>query len=339
MPRTARLDAPGVLHHVIIRGIERMKIFRNDKDRDDFIERLAVLWPATQTICYAWAFMSNHAHFLFRTGTMPLSKLMRRLLTGYVIGFNHRHRRSGQLFQNRYKSIICQEETYLRELVRYIHLNPIRAGIVQSLDELKSYKYCGHSSLMGKAKREWQETDYVLGYFGEGIREARKGYESFVEEGVKQGRRKELTGGGLIRSLGGWTEARDALKGGVHIMSDERILGDSDFVDSVISQSEEHYERRHRLKRQGYDLDRVAERVAEVLKMKPDEVFGKGRQDRKVKARSLLCFWAARELGISHTALAKTLEMSLAGVGFSVERGECIAKEGKFLLERQVVKF
>ncbi len=334
MPRTARLDAPGVLHHVMIRGIERRKIFRSNKDREDFIERLAILCPETQTICYAWAFMPNHAHFLFRTGKKPLSRLMRRLLTGYVIGFNHRHDRSGQLFQNRYKSIICQEETYLRELVRYIHLNPIRAGMVQTLDELKNYKYCGHSSLMGKAKREWQDTDYVLGFFGKGKAKARKEYESFVKEGVTQGRREELTGGGLIRSLGGWTEARDALKGGVHVMSDERILGDSDFVDSVISQSQEHYERKHKLRRQGYDLTRIAERVSEVLGIEPNEVFSKGRQDRKVKARSLLCFWAARELGMSHTALAKVLEMSLAGVGFSVERGESIAKKGNYSLER-----
>ncbi len=117
-------------------------------------------------------------------------------------------------------------------------------------------------------------------------------------------------------------------------MSDERILGDSDFVDSVISQSEEHYERRHKLRRQGYDLDRIAERVSEVVGMELDEVFSKGRQDRKVKARSLLCFWAARELGMSHTALAKKLEMSLAGVGFSAQRGESMAKKGNYSLER-----
>jgi putative transposase len=219
-------------------------------------------------------------------------------------------------------------------LVRYIHLNPIRAGIAQTLDELRSYKYCGHSALMGNTKREWQDTNYVLGYFGTSKGNARKEYESFVKDGLTQGRREELTGGGLIRSLGGWTEAREVLKGGVHIMSDERILGDSDFVDSVLSQSEEHYERRHRLRRQGYDLDRIAERVSEVLGMKPDEVFSKGRQDRKVKARSLLCFWAARELGLSHTALAKKLEMSLAGVGFSVERGESIARMGNYSLEK-----
>ena len=334
MPRTSRLDAPGVLHHVMIRGIERRKIFRNNRDREDFIERLSNLCPSMKIHCYAWAFLPNHAHFLFRSGQESLSKLMRRLLTGYVIGFNRRHKRRGQLFQNRYKSIICQEETYLQELVRYIHLNPIRAGIVRTLDELKSYKYCGHSVLMGKVKMEWQDTDYVLGYFGQSKGKARKGYESFVKKGFSQGRKNELTGGGLIRSLGGWIEARDILKSGVHIMSDERILGDSDFVDSIISQSEEHYERRHRLKRLGYDLDRIAERVAEVLGIEPDEVYSKGRQERKVKARSLLCYWASRELGISHTALARKLEMSLANIGFSVERGELIAKGCNYSLEK-----
>ena len=333
MPRTARLDAPGVLHHVMIRGIERRKIFRNDKDREDFIERLETLCPATEISCYAWTFMSNHAHFLFRTGTTPLSRLMRRLLTGYVIGFNHRHKRRGQLFQNRYKSIICQEDFYLKELVRYIHLNPIRAGIINRLDELKSYDYCGHSSLMGKKKRKWQDNDYVLSYFGKRESQARKGYESYVNKGLQQGRRRELTGGGLIRSLGGWTEVkRGSLKGRDHVMSDERILGDSDFVDSIISQSEEQYERRYELKRQGFDLDRIAARVAEVLNMDQDEILSKGRQRRKVKARSLLCFWAARELGMSLTALARKLEMGISGVGFAVERGELIAKKRDLML-------
>jgi putative transposase len=337
MPRTARLDAPGVLHHVMIRGIEGRNIFRTTKDRNNCVERRENLCPEMQIPWYAWACMPNHAHVLFRTGTEPLSRLMRRLLTGYVIGFNHRHGRRGQLFQNRYKSIICQEETYLRELVRYIHLNPIRAGIIQSLDELQNFTYCGHSVLMGKTKRDWQDTEYVLGYFGKSKGKARKEYESFVKAGLNQGRSEELTGGGLIRSLGGWTEAREVVKRGVHIMSDERILGDSDFVDSIISQSDEHYERSYRVRRQGYDLDRIALRVSELLGMKPDEVFSKGRQDRKVKARSLLCFWAARELGLPHTALAKKLEMSLANVGFSVERGESIAKEGNYSLEIEVI--
>jgi REP element-mobilizing transposase RayT len=126
MPRTAKLDAPGVLHHAIIRGIERKKIFRDNQDRDSFLDRLAQIISESKTACYAWTLMSNHAHFLLRTGKVGLSDLMRRVLTGHAVNFNRRHKRHGQLFQNRYKSIICQEDAYLKELVRYIHLNPLR---------------------------------------------------------------------------------------------------------------------------------------------------------------------------------------------------------------------
>lgn len=105
MPRSARLDA----------------------DREDFLDRLPTLLPATETACFAWALMPDHAHLLFRTGATPIATLMRRLLTGYAVSFNRRHSRRGQLFQNRYKSILCQEDACLTELVRYIHLNPLRA--------------------------------------------------------------------------------------------------------------------------------------------------------------------------------------------------------------------
>jgi REP element-mobilizing transposase RayT len=186
MPILARLDAPGVLHHIIIRGIERRKIFRDDKDRDNFIDRLSDLLPVTQTTCYAWAFIPNHAHFLFRSGG-EISILMRRLLTGYAIYFNRRHRRHGQLFQNRYKSIICQEDMYFRELIRYIHLNPLRAKIVSDIKELNKYPYSGHSVLMGRIKHEWQGTEYVLSYFGKKVSESRKAYLSYVKKGIDQG--------------------------------------------------------------------------------------------------------------------------------------------------------
>ncbi len=178
MPRLARLDAPGVLHHIMIRGIERRNIFYTDNDREDMLDRLSILLPETRTYCYGWVLIPNHAHFLLRTGQVPLATVMRRLLTGYVVSFNRRHKRTGQLFQNRYKSIVCQEDIYLRELVRYIHLNPLRSGIVSDLAELDRYAYCGHSVLMGKKRRRWQDVDYVFGYFGDTHRRARKEYYS-----------------------------------------------------------------------------------------------------------------------------------------------------------------
>jgi len=260
MPRLARLDAPGVLHHIIIRGIERRKIFRDNKDRDNLVERLEHLIPATNTACYAWAFLSNHAHFLFRSGDAGLSTLMRRLLTGYAVSFNRRYKRHGQLFQNRYKSIICQEDAYLKELVRYIHLNPLRARVVSDISGLNRYAYCGHSVLMGEREYTWQDTRYVLGYFGKKLNNARKSYFSHVKAGLEQGRRPELVGGGLIRSLGGWDEVkRIRLRGQDRLKGDERILGDSDFVMDVLSEGNEKYNRQYELKSLGYDLKMIGE--------------------------------------------------------------------------------
>ncbi len=333
MPRLARLDAPGVFHHIIIRGIERRKIFRDNRDRENFLERMGNLLLETKTGCYAWAFLQNHAHFLLRTGEVPLATVMRRLLTGYVVSFNRRHKRHGHLLQNRYKSIVCQEETYLQELVRYIHLNPLRAGVVPDLAALNSYPYCGHSALMGRRKRPWQNVDYVLHSFGKRVRRARKEYFLYVEAGVERGRRPDLVGGGLVRSLGGWAEAEKLrLKSQDHIKSDERILGDSDFVDSVLAQAEEPYTRQCALRRRGYDLEKIAERVAEIYGIKVGEVFAKGRQQRRVSARSLFCFWAVREMGNSLASLAIRLGMSPAGIGYAVQRGEAIAHENGYQL-------
>ena len=113
MPRKARIDNPCALHHIIVRGIERRKIFEDDIDRVNFLERLGKVLSETSSKCFAWALIPNHFHLLLRTGTCPLPTVMRRLLTGHAMNFNRRHRRSGQLFQNRYKSILCQMDTYL----------------------------------------------------------------------------------------------------------------------------------------------------------------------------------------------------------------------------------
>lgn len=333
MPRSARLDAQGVLHHVIIRGIERRYIFRDDKDRNNFLERLSELVPKTNTACYAWVLMPNHAHFLLRTGDMGLSTLMRKLLTGYAVSFNRRHRRHGQLFQNRYKSIICQEDIYLKELVRYIHLNPLRAKIVPDISELNKYDYCGHSVLMGKKKCPWQDTGYVLSYFSRRLGEATRRYYAYVEQGIGKGRRPELVGGGLIRSLGGWAEVKKIRsRGQDRLKGDERILGESDFVMEVLSQANEKFSKEYELKRLGYDLERVEQRVADLYGIDKKELYSKGRQKKKAEARSLLFYWAVRELGISGTFLANRFGMSQSGVVYATNIGEKVAKKKYYRL-------
>jgi len=331
MPRQARLDAPGILHHVIIRGIERRYIFKDDQDRQDLLDRLETLLSETRISCYAWALMSNHAHFLFRTGDVPLSTLMRRLLTGYVVRFNRRHRRHGQLFQNRYKSIICQDDLYLRELVRYIHLNPIRAKIVSGLSALDTFKYSGHSALMGKKIRKWQDTKYVLGCFGKTIRQARKHYRTYVEKAIDQGRRPELVSGGLIRSLGGWKALKKTRKK-ERIKSDQRILGESEFVSEVLKQADEQYERYYELRTKGYSLKTVEERVCEIYELHLDDIYSKTRVKAIADARALLCYWAVDHLGYKLTDMAKRFGMTGPGVGYAVRRGRKIAEDNRFRL-------
>jgi putative transposase len=333
MPRLARLDAPGVLHHIIIRGIERRKIFRDDKDKDNLVDRLSILLPETQTTCYAWALLSNHAHFLFRSGSSGISTLMRRLLTGYAIYFNRRYRRHGQLFQNRYKSIICQEDIYFKELVRYIHLNPLRAKIVSDIKGLNKYPYSGHTVLMGKKKREWYDAKHVFSYFGKKVSDSRTRYLSYVKEGIDQGRRPELVGGGLIRSLGGWSAVRKLrLKGQDRVKGDERILGDGEFVTTLLSEANERLDRGYELKGLGYDLKKIGQRVSKIYGIEIEEIYSRGRRKVQVKARDLLCYWAVRELGMSCTDVAKRLGMSQPGAGYAVSRGEKIAKKYKYQL-------
>jgi len=326
MPRKARIDAPGALHHIIIRGIERRRIFSDDQDRDNFVERLGDIVTETQTCCFSWALIPNHAHILLRTGQTPIATVMRRLLTGYAVSHNRRHRRHGHLFQNRYKSILCQEDTYLQELVRYIHLNPLRAKIVKTLKESDKYPYSGHSVLMGKITRDFQDTDYVLRLFGKKVSAARKAYRTYVEKGIAQGRRPELVGGGLICSAGGWSVIKTMRRVQDHMKSDERILGDGDFTQSVLDEAKERLENRYRLQAQGYDLEKVTIRVSSELGIDPEQVWRAGKHPITVKASSLLCYWAVRRLGFSATELSKKLGVSQPSVSISVKRGEKIAK-------------
>lgn len=333
MPRSARLDAPGVLHHVTIRGIRSRSIFKDDRDRENFLERLGKLLQETRTACYAWALLPDHAHLLLRTGSVPLATVMRRLLTGYVVSFNHRHRRHGELLQDRYKSVVCQKNPYLKELVRYIHLNPLRRGITLSLAKLSVDACSGHSAILGNKKRPWQDVGFVLHSFGKSAGHARRSYLTYLKAGIGQGRRDDLTGGGLIRSPGSRTEIkRIRSKGNRHVKGDERILGDSKFVDTVLAKAKERRSHQKELRRRGYDLKRVADRVARVLGSDVKQIYAVGRQQDKVKARDLYCFWAVRELGVSLTDLARRLGMSPPGVGYAVRRGEAIAQKKRYRL-------
>ena len=183
--------------------------------------------------------MTNHAHTLLKSGEHGLSTFMRRLLSGYAQYYNRRHQRVGHLFQNRYKSIICEEDAYFDKLVAYIHLNPLRAGLVTTFEELAVYPWCGHAVMMQKVLYPWLDRDYVLSFFGDREGKARKAYLEYLEEEKGINREKELSGGGLLRSHGGWSKVQSMRKQGVKTLSDDRILGGDSFVREVIREADE----------------------------------------------------------------------------------------------------
>lgn len=321
MPRQSRIDAPGAFHHIIIRGIERTVIFRDDKDRESFLDRIGGILMESSTPCYAWSLLSNHSHFLLRTGEVPIANVMRRVLTGHAVTFNRRHRRHGHLFQNRYKSILCEEDVYLKELVRYIHLNPLRAGLVKDLGELGPYPYTGHSVLMGKTKRDWQDRDYVLRYFGTSERHAKNNYLSFVAEGVEKGRSPELVGGGLLRSVGGWKSLKELRDSGEKVRADERILGRSEFVERVLKEADENWERKSSMRQRGIDLPQLVERVAGYFSLEIEDLKSGSKVSSIAKARAVLCYVGARQLGLTGISLAKELGVSPSAVSRAIVRG------------------
>jgi len=205
---------------------------------------------------------------------------------------------------------------------------------VKDLKGLDRYSYSGHSALMGKKKRGWQDTGYVLGFFGKRIGEARKAYRLYVKEGISMGRRPEIVGGGLIRSHGGWDEViKMRLSGQDRIKGDQRILGESDFVMDVLSEAEENLSRRYRLRSSGVDFEKAAERVTSLFGLELDYITGRGRQRDRVRARDLLCYWCAIEIGISMADLSRKFDMTLAAVSYAVKRGDKIAKEAGFHLD------
>ncbi|HEY3277764.1 MAG TPA: transposase [Syntrophorhabdaceae bacterium] len=313
MPRHARIDLTGVLHHVIIRGIEQSSVFEDSKDCENFLARLGAILTETGTSCYAWALLTNHGHFLIRTGAFPLSTVMGRLLTGYAQQFNRRHTRHGHLFQNRYKAFLVEDEPYFLELIRYIHLNPIRAGIIHTMKELDHYPRTGHAVIMGKLTRSWQDTS-MLGLFGQKAQ-----YRRFVEKGISLGPQPELTGGGLIRSARGRVEVKELRREGVK--SDERILGRSDFVDSVLRRAEEASRKRLELKETGLTLETLIKDVARHFNTDEGLIRSPIKQRTVSRTRAIIVHLALDRLRIMGVEAGKVLNLTPSAISRLAARG------------------
>jgi putative transposase len=317
MPRKPRIDAPGLLYHIIARGIERRSIFRDDADRKFFLRRLGRILTETQTRIYAFALIPNHFHLLLRRDRTPIQKVMLRLLTSHAIYFNKRHRRAGHLFQNRYKAIICQEELYFLELVRYINLNPLNAGIVDSLDELTDYPYTSHSHLLGKKSADWFDVEQVLSFFGTGKSSSRQAYRRFIAAGNSAGEGQDLDGGGLKRSLG--FPACSPKEMTAH---DERVLGVGDFVEGLCGRKIDEC-----TDISSASFEELLDDISRVYDIPATSITGRTKVRKAVEARRVLAYRLYSEIGMTGCDIARRLSLSRSTVSRMIRIGEVLLKK------------
>lgn len=327
MPRQGRLHVPGGYYHVMGRGLERRYIFAGDEDKADFLERLGDGLFRTGCDCLAFAMMSNHYHLLIRVSSAPLSELMSRVLSGYATHYNKRKRRSGYVFQNRYKSILCDADDYLLGLIRYIHLNPIKARMLASLAELDSYPWTGHSGLVGTYVQPWYRRDEVLKLFSLQRNSALKSYQAFMRDGLSYKDKQDYSGGGLVRSHGGWEAVTFLRQEHASRIGDERILGDTAFVEACLKTDDLALSPKTYWKDKGWDLTKLVQRVCKYTDIDVCDLKKKGRDNNISLSKNLVCYWGTQILGIPAIEIAVYLNMSQPAVSKAKSRGADYCKE------------
>jgi hypothetical protein len=199
---------------------------------------------------------------------------------------------------------------------------------------LDRYPWAGHSAVVGKIKQDWQDTEYVLAYFADTRSKARTAYRSFIEKGISQGRRPDLIGGGLIRSAGGWSQIEELRRAKSYMKGDERILGDGEFVERVLRDADALLDRRYALKAKGYDFETAVKRVADIFGIPPATILRPGKFSFTSRPRSLLCYWANRELRMTTAEVAHKLGICPTAVTKAAQRGETLAAENHYSLTK-----
>jgi putative transposase len=313
MARKARIHVPGIIQHIMAKGIEGRNLFVDDEDRQTFFSLLGDSIVTSCHRCYAWVLMNNHYHLLIRTSEEPPGIMMRRLNSKYARYFSKKYNRRGYLFQDRYKSIATQDQNYIEELVRYIHLNPIRAGFCRTIQELDRYPWSGHSVLMGMRKAPFQDTRTVLKRFGSST--AR--YRRYLEEGIASGfesdiietLRKSNKGREDVRNAGCW------------------VIGDPVFVRKALSSDANLRTRIARYQKEGWDVPRLAREVSKKLGIEPASIRRRTRDERIGDARKIFCYIGSKELSTPQSELGDYLGISVAGVWALASKGRLIMKK------------
>ncbi|MBI5075257.1 MAG: transposase [Nitrospirae bacterium] len=230
MARKPRIEFEGAFYHIITRGNQRQKIFKDTLDRIKYLEILARYKKSHPFRLYAYVLMSNHVHLLIETGAVHLSKILQGINQSYTAYFNKTYKTAGHLFQGRYKSILCDRDQYLLSLVKYIHLNPVRAKIATTPD---AYPWSSHPCYAHKiVGNELVDEDQVLRLFSENKTKARKLYRAFMDDGL--------------------TVEKDD----IYTIIDQRVLGDESFLDRIMQSSEIEVASKKRLRQ--YSLPEIA---------------------------------------------------------------------------------
>jgi len=293
MARKTRAEIEGGLYHVITRGNNRQQIFNAPADYEKFLSLLGAQKRKLPFFLYAYCLMTNHVHLLIERQADTIGRIMRRILTGYSQYYNRRYRRVGHLLQGRHKSILCQSEQYLVELVRYIHLNPVRAKMVERPEE---YKYSGHRAYLGLAAAGILDVDPVLRHFGTKRRTAREAYREFVAAGMKLGHREEF-----------------------YLADEGRILGSEEFVDATIhrigqTKRSTRVDPKDSLPAmETFQVERLIVAVEKVCGVPRKDFYGTGKSAASVLAKEILLL-TGRQLGASTSVLSQVTGLSSGSV-------------------------
>ncbi|MBN1434031.1 transposase [Candidatus Fermentibacterales bacterium] len=336
MPRDARLDCEGALHHVMARGIGVERVFIDARDRETFLERLEHMVGSTSSCVYAWALMDNHVHLLFRTGSVPIGRSLASVLGGHATWFNRRHERRGHLFQNRFKSILVDEETYLLNLVRYIHLNPVRAGMV-TLEQLCRYPWTGHSGLMGSFASTWQDSGSVLARFGSAVGAARKRLLDFMSSTDAQADVDLVEGGGLVWRNGEWVQPKKLPGKRSDWPTGQRVLGADCFASRIRDEVKlcgKLEPVRQLIKPERTEtLEQLADRIMRKQRIDFSSLRAGARTRKHSIARCAICHEAVSRLGLTLAEIAEFLAISVAAASQAVRRWPLLLESNPWLQE------
>jgi len=299
MARRPRIEFEGAFYHVITRGNQRQKIFKDEEDLEKYLTILASYKERYKYFLYAYVLMSNHVHLLIETRVIPLSKIIQGINQSYTMYFNRKYRTVGHLFQGRYRGIICDKDAYLLSLIKYIHLNPLRARIVKKPE---GYKWSSHRSYSYSEKNEgaFVDTDQVLRMFSEYKAQARKLYRAYINDSVR------------------------IKKEEIYNTVDQRILGEEGFVEKVGERIEEEIERRK--KRHEYSLQEIAKAVEQISGITLKQLREKS-EDKKVLTYRKLVSLIAKEYEYRGKEIAKYLQKDPSVITRYLKKGDSFKLE------------